>query len=622
MIQSLGFSLVCRISFVPIPRQPDRKATSELLVALEAIFSAGQLEPFIRNLSFPYYKNFVRGTCIEFNFPITVITGQNGTNKSSIIKTLYGCCQHKSLGDLWFSSATDVIVDPKGSSTRFIYSYYESEHKIVVEVLQNHRRRVRPGKPVDPDYWETSKPSKKDGMAYTKEDIQAITGKTRWEKIEKNCLLVDFRSELSAFDRYFYHLPLKGERYEDKRDFLRARAVHLREVLDTGNDLHKRFGRTGQWNVEREVLSDELVADVNYILGKSYSSLVLLNHNLYGFTGDTVSINLESGTSYTEAFAGSGEFAAIMLTKRLHEVQDKNLLLLDEPEMSLHPSAQKNLINLICAVALRKKLQVVISTHSPFILEDLPKQAIRTLYDTPLGVAVLQDCAPGEAFFYISPTQVNRKHLFFEDRLAAALVERAAKVLKGVAYANQFTYNFLPGGVTAVKGTFIVASSESGDTRTFYCLDGDQRPAIEHRDPETVSPAENRRLGEIIKEQTIGQEINFPMNSDRATLSASQRRYLAFYLNHVHYLPRSIPEEVIVENSNDRRILTLRGGAEGAKNIMKKFAFEIYGKVDGEKISSDEIFEAQKIALAELPQGNPDFEQIVTMLDTILAQPI
>lgn len=593
----------------------------ELLRALEKAFASGQFEPFIRDLRFPHYKNFVKNARIEFNFPITVITGQNGTNKSSIIKTLYACSRGKSLGDLWFSSAMDVIVDPEKGSTRFIYSYFNAQHGVEAEILQNRRRREG-----NADYWETSKPSKKDGMKHSVKQVRALTGKARWEKIEKDCLLVDFRSELSAFDRFFYHVPLSSSKYLDKRDFLRARATQLRKVLDTETDLHRRFGsKGGEWSVEREVLPDELVADVNYILGKSYSSLTLLRHNLYGFSGYTVLIRLESGPSYTEAFAGSGEFAAIMLVKRLHEVKEKDLLLMDEPEMSLHPSAQKNLLNLICAFALTKKLQVVISTHSPFILEGLPKQAIRTLYDTPHGIDILQDCEAGEAFFYISPDQVAKKNLFCEDRLAAYLVEHVAKKLRGLAFANQFTFVYLPGGVTDIKGTFIVAASESNDQRAFYILDGDQKPSAGHVDPAAIPSSDDGKLSGIIKAQTkgkdqsSGQEIKFPMSSDHATLVESQRRYLEFYRGHVYYLPRDIPEDVIVENSEDERITSLKGSSD-TKTVMEQFAFELYSKVDGEKLTSNEIFEAQKIAIGDLPSENDDFQKIIEILETILAQ--
>ena len=56
-------------------------------------------EPFIRHIRFPKYKNFVSGTKIDFTFPITVLVGENGCNKSSVIRALYGAPTNKSLGE-------------------------------------------------------------------------------------------------------------------------------------------------------------------------------------------------------------------------------------------------------------------------------------------------------------------------------------------------------------------------------------------------------------------------------------------------------------------------------------------------------------------------------------------
>ena len=463
-----------------MPSTSSSRETRDLIGSLERAFLADQFRPFIQSLWFPYYKNFLPGARVDFKFPVTVITGQNGTNKSSILKTLYGCCQDQSLGDLWFSSATDTIVDPEGGSTRFVYTFYSEEYKVTAEVLQNHRRRIRPGEKDEPDYWETSRPSKKDGMRDGRKEVKALTGKQRWEKIEKKCTLIDFRSELSAFDRYFYHLPFKvGKRFENKKEFIRLRSETLRHVLLTERDFHRAFGSNGgAWDVKYRTLTDDLTQQINRILGKKYHAIVVLRHNLFGFSGSTVSIRLGDGTNYTEAFAGSGEFAVIMLVMKLHGVGNHELVLMDEPEMSLHPGAQKALLNHICQVTLAKKLQVVISTHSPAIVEELPRIAVRTLFDTAGQIDVLQDCDPGQAFFYIAPTQVQTRNLYFEDRLAAEITRYVARTVRNPAYAQQFSYHFLPGGHTAIKDTFIVAASRSGSLSSFYLLDGDQRPVV------------------------------------------------------------------------------------------------------------------------------------------------
>lgn len=75
--------------------------------------NSSKFEPFIRHIRFPKYKNFVEDTKIEFNFPITVLVGANGCNKSSVIRALYGAPAQKSLGEYWFESKVDTIKEEK-----------------------------------------------------------------------------------------------------------------------------------------------------------------------------------------------------------------------------------------------------------------------------------------------------------------------------------------------------------------------------------------------------------------------------------------------------------------------------------------------------------------------------
>ena len=62
----------------------------------------------------------------------------------------------------------------------------------------------------------------------------------------------------------------------------------------------------------------------------------------------------------------------------LHEREDLFLFLLDEPDLSLHPQWQKNYIFELEKLLneLKMNYQVMITTHSPFILSDLPKENI------------------------------------------------------------------------------------------------------------------------------------------------------------------------------------------------------------------------------------------------------
>ncbi|MFA5936587.1 MAG: AAA family ATPase [Candidatus Paceibacterota bacterium] len=71
------------------------------------------------------------------------------------------------------------------------------------------------------------------------------------------------------------------------------------------------------------------------------------------------------GTNHKADFLGDGVISIIRIMAHLFENRNTGLII-DEPELSLHPLAQKRLIKLIAEYA--QKRQIIISTHSPYFV--------------------------------------------------------------------------------------------------------------------------------------------------------------------------------------------------------------------------------------------------------------
>ena len=69
----------------------------------------------------------------------------------------------------------------------------------------------------------------------------------------------------------------------------------------------------------------------------------------------------------------SGERAILRISKDLSRL-DRALVLIDEIEAGLHPHAQQLLMLELQRLALRRKLQVVVATHSPVVLASVPPE--------------------------------------------------------------------------------------------------------------------------------------------------------------------------------------------------------------------------------------------------------
>ena len=64
-------------------------------------------EPFIRKVVFHNFKNIASSQELELDFPITVLIGKNGTNKSSALLALYAIRVNTNLSDYWFGTLID-----------------------------------------------------------------------------------------------------------------------------------------------------------------------------------------------------------------------------------------------------------------------------------------------------------------------------------------------------------------------------------------------------------------------------------------------------------------------------------------------------------------------------------
>ena len=160
---------------------------------------------YITHIRFPRFKNIADGTRIDFTFPITALVGSNGSGKTSVLHALYGAPAGHTTGKYWFSTKIDPIQEGEGSPSRFIYGHRNANFNNVVETRKARVRKTRNGRP-DPNYWEPTKESPGDGMIEPELKANKIYGgraKDRWNPVSRKILYINFRKELSAFDKYF-----------------------------------------------------------------------------------------------------------------------------------------------------------------------------------------------------------------------------------------------------------------------------------------------------------------------------------------------------------------------------------------------------------------------------------
>ena len=82
----------------------------------------------------------------------------------------------------------------------------------------------------------------------------------------------------------------------------------------------------------------------------------------------------DGGPAYSELHMAAGERAILRLSQRIAQLEGA-LVLIDEVETGLHPWVQRLLMLQLQQLALRNDLQIVVTSHSPVVLDSVPPHA-------------------------------------------------------------------------------------------------------------------------------------------------------------------------------------------------------------------------------------------------------
>lgn len=592
----------------------------ELISIIWTIKSNGGFNNYIDFVRFPYYRNLEVDTVINLEFPLTIFIGQNGCGKSSCLHALYGAPKGSTPSSFWFDTSVDPIAyyDDNKKRHSFWYSYMDSDGT-TKEVIKARIRRSN-----DPNYWETSRPLVWAGM-------QSRAGNDRDQPIEKKVVYIDFRSELSAFDKYFYFGNTKGASAKTKQEFIRKKSKQLKNVISGSKQFY--YTSVGKVNKALRIITTEELKWISFILGKTYISAKFLEHSFFRNEGYTV-IFKTANAEYSEAFAGSGEVAVVRLVLKILEADANSLILLDEPEVSLHPGAQSRLKFFLLEQIKVKKHQIILTSHSPSIVSGLPKEAIKVFYQNPNNgrFLVKENLTPEEAFYHIEFPLNEKKNIIVEDILAQEILAAVLSRM-GNESQNLFNIKFNPGGETVIKKEFITVFCRETTSKNYVYFDGDQKPQNSNPDWRSfaINDINSRFLKRIIREQT-GEDIKFSVDGAGGVGNDNQQvellqKYLDYYFLNVFYLPKQIPEEIIWDENVANNLASIILNNEiysdynlqisAETNYKKKFSI-LSNFISSDKSSATILGIQKQFIQAWINKENEDYNEIKQILQNLI----
>ncbi|MGD9576576.1 ATP-dependent nuclease [Desulfovibrio sp.] len=225
-------------------------------------------------------------------------------------------------------------------------------------------------------------------------------------------------------------------------------------------------------SVAREIASDSLTEPLktyySNIMGKRYTHASWAQSDVD--EEKKIGVVEINGAKYSQFHQGAGEDATLDLLTLLQDVPDTSLVIIDEIEASLHPRSQRRIMHFLLWIARTKQIQVVLSTHSQYILSELPDEGrifIERGQDGPVvSYGITPEYALNRMDDYIRP----KKYIFTEDR-EAIVVAKAILLKKNINFEE---LKFIPVGASNdVSSAAHAASCKDFPIKAVGLLDAD-----------------------------------------------------------------------------------------------------------------------------------------------------
>lgn len=494
----------------------------ELLSKIDLLYKNGSIKNKLQKLTINYFRAFEKDTVINFKYPLTVFVGKNGTGKSTALKLLKTISTKRQPNDYFFESATDPIDAKK----EYIYSFEISGKTYV-------NQKIKKQWIIGDDLTELNNSSQEDTKKMSK-PVTIIND-------------IEFKTLIGAFDKSLFFDNISHSPNRDKKiNYTIKQSTKL--IQNKMNKSSKKKSSN---------LSEEELKEVNYILGKSYKSIMICNHRYFSGTwGTTILFCDDKDCNYSEFNSGSGEFIIASTIHKIKTLAKNSILLLDEPEISIHPGAQKRFMKYLLKIILNKQLQVIISTHSPTIIEKLPSICIKNFTINGNNKIEVSDRTNYLEAFYNLECSFEKKNIIVEDDLAKKIL---VAICQEENYYNLVEVNFFPGGAESIKTLLITAFSKSNAKNRFIIFDGDKyiKDVVKLEQLPEIKKDINFYKKEFqnitgVKSSSIKWGINGNKNNrnqqqKNLELERLIYQYLKFYESNVFFFPQQVPEQIIFD---------------------------------------------------------------------------
>lgn len=241
---------------------------------------------------------------------------------------------------------------------------------------------------------------------------------TPWEKVEKAYIKWWVREGSSTKEGSVRKESTRWRGNPDRRDRPVVN-IDLSRIQPVSSRVgYSRLAKPNHKIFSELSFDEERLKRLSAILGKQYSIAAM---SLTDFDKHRAVPKIaHNGKSYSGFHGGAGEITTVELLNS--ELPKYSLVVIDEIESSLHPRAQRRLIRDLAEIARLHEIQFIISTHSPYILDELPDQARMYVWEGASGREIMKGVSPSFAMTKMDLEHHPECDIYVEDRSAETMI--------------------------------------------------------------------------------------------------------------------------------------------------------------------------------------------------------
>lgn len=160
------------------------------------------------------------------------------------------------------------------------------------------------------------------------------------------------------------------------------------------------------------------VERLSSIMGRKYKSARMAISSVDATR--RIPVLVDDKYSYSGFHQGTGE--TTMLEFLQTDINEYGMLIIDEIETSLHPRAQRRLIRALAEICRDRQAQILVTTHSPYILDELPLEARMYILGRGENRQIVSGVSANFAMTEMDEESYPDCEIYVEDEAAKGLI--------------------------------------------------------------------------------------------------------------------------------------------------------------------------------------------------------